>query len=263
MESSAAMDDATGRADDSTGEGGRPAPRLRRPHLRGRRNVGDAERTLSLAAGSALAVLGLRRRGLAGTALAAAGAALVHRGATGHCMVYESLGMSSADGGRPHLEQQHGPAAVLDASRAARVEHEVTIARPRAELYAYWRRLENLPRVMRHLESVTVLDDRRSRWTARAPAGTTVEWVAVIHNEIEHELLAWKSEPGASIANAGSVHFTDAPDGSTSLRVLLEYEPPAGQLGRAVAKLLGEEPDAQVREDLQRFKEAMERGEGM
>ena len=64
--------------------------------------------------------------------------------------------------------------------------------------------LENLPRVMRHLESVTVLDDRRSRWTARAPAGTTVEWVAVIHNEIEDELLAWKSEPGASIANAGS-----------------------------------------------------------
>lgn len=263
MESSAATDSVVERADGSAGEGGALRPRLRRPHVGGRRNVGQTERTLSLVAGSALAVLGLRRRGLAGTALAAAGAALVHRGATGHCMVYESLGMSSADGGRPHLEQQHGPAAVLDASHATRVEHSVTIARPRTELYGYWRRLENLPRVMRHLESVTVLDGRRSRWTAKAPAGMTVEWVAVIHNEIEHELLAWKSEPGASVANAGSVHFADAPGGGTRLRVLLEYDPPAGQIGRAVAKLFGEEPDAQVREDLQRFKEAMERADGM
>ena len=263
MESSAAMSDATGRADDSPGDGGGRRLRPRRPHLRGRTNVGQVERTLSLVAGGALAVLGLRRRGLAGTALAAAGAALVHRGASGHCVVYDSLGVSTADGGRPHLEQQHGPAAVLDASHAARIEHTVTVARPRAELYRYWRRLENLPRVMRHLESVTVLDDRRSRWTAKAPAGTTVEWVAVIHNEIEDELLAWKSEPGASIANAGSVHFTDAPDGGTTLRVLLEYDPPAGQLGRAVARLLGEEPDAQVRDDLQRFRAAMERGEGL
>ena len=263
METSAGMTDEGVRArrELRPDDGQRARPR-RRPRLTGPTNVGQVERALSVAAGGALALLGARRRGLPGAAMAAAGMVLLQRGATGHCAVYESLGVNTVEGGRPALEQQHGPAAVLDASQAVRVEQSVTINRPREELYRYWRTLDNLPRVMRHLESVTVLGDRHSRWKAKAPAGMTVEWDAVIHNEIENELLAWKSVGDATVPNAGSVHFADAPGGrGTELRVLLEYDPPAGMVGRVVAKLFGEEPGAQVREDLRRFKSAMEAGE--
>ena len=231
--------------------------RPRRPHLRGSRNVSDAERVVSVLAGGLLGYWGLRRRGPAGAVAKLAAAALVERGLSGHCMVYESFGVDTAHAG--NLVQQHGPAAVLDASRAVRVERSVTVARPRAELYRYWRDLENLPRIMRHLESVTVLDERRSRWVAKAPAGRTVEWEAIIHNEVPDELIAWKSVEGASVPNAGSVRFADAPGRrGTEIRVVLEYDPPAGRLGAAVARLFGEEPDRQVTDDLRRFKAEME-----
>jgi uncharacterized membrane protein len=127
------------------------------------------------------------------------------------------------------------------------------------ELYAFWRDFENLPRFMEHLESVTVLTPQRSRWTARGPAGTRVSWEAEIHNEIPDQLIAWRSLPGADAPNAGSVHFTPLAGGaSTEVRVVLSYEPPAGRLGAAVAKLFGEEPHQQVDEDLRRFKQVME-----
>jgi uncharacterized membrane protein len=115
---------------------------------------------------------------------------------------------------------------------------------------------------MDHLESVTVIDETRSHWVAKAPAGTKVEWDASIHNEIEDELIAWRSLPGADVNNAGSVHFTPTPDGSsTEVVVVLSYEPPAGKLGAAVAKLLGEEPSEQVDDDLRRLKQVMEASE--
>jgi uncharacterized membrane protein len=110
---------------------------------------------------------------------------------------------------------------------------------------------------MDHLESVTVLDEDLSHWVAKGPAGTRVEWDASIHNEIENELLAWRSLSGSDIDNAGSVHFTPAGEG-TEIRVVLSYDPPAGKVGAAVAKLLGEEPEQQVEEDLRRFKQVME-----
>ena len=239
-----------------SGGGRRP---LQRPHLRGRTNVGSVERVLSVLGGGALALYGLRRRGAPGTVAGLAGAMLVQRGATGHCMVYESMGVDTSEEARRGLVRQHGRSAVLQAASAIRVEHAVTVNRPRAELFRYWRALENLPAIMRHVEAVTVLDDRRSRWRAKAPAGQSVEWTAIIHNEVENELIAWKSLDDASVPNAGSVHFSDAPGGhGTEIRVLLEYDPPAGRLGMVVARLFGEEPDRQVREDLQRFKASME-----
>jgi uncharacterized membrane protein len=121
-----------------------------------------------------------------------------------------------------------------------------------------WRNFENLPRFMDHLESVTVIDENQSHWVAKAPAGTRVEWNAAIHNEIEDELIAWRSLPGADVNNAGSVHFTPAGEGRTEVRVVLSYEPPAGKMGAAIAKLLGEEPSQQVEDDLRRFKQVME-----
>ena len=225
-------------------------------------NVGRAERALSVGGGAALLLAGARRRDATGALLAIVGAALAHRGATGHCAVYGSLGVSTADGGRPQLTQQHGDAAVLDASKAIRVERSVTIDRPREELFRYWRQLDNLPRIMHHLESVTVLDDKRSHWKAKAPAGQSVEWDAVINHEEPNARIGWKSEGNATVPNAGSVRFADAPGGrGTEVHVTLEYDPPAGRLGQLVAKLFGEEPAIQVREDLRRFKAMMEAGE--
>jgi uncharacterized membrane protein len=146
--------------------------------------------------------------------------------------------------------------------QGTKVEERVTINRPVLEVYRFWRNFENLPRFMDHLESVTVIDDTRSHWVAKGPAGTRVEWDAVIHQEFDDELIAWRSLPGSEINNAGSVHFTPSPDGrGTDVRVVLSYEPPAGKLGVAVAKLLGEEPSRQVADDLRRLKQVMDTGD--
>ncbi|MHB1222732.1 MAG: SRPBCC family protein [Gemmatimonadaceae bacterium] len=240
----------------------RPASRPRR-RARGAnadRNVGRTERALSVAGGGLLAAYGLKRRGVGGAALALAGAVLVRRGATGHCPVYQALDIDRTDErGRSWLVRQHGPSAVLDARRAERVVRSVTIARPRAELYRFWRDLENLPRIMRNVESVTVLNQRRSHWTARGPAGRSVEWDAVINNERENELIGWKSVPGTDVPNAGSVRFTDAADGTgTEVQVTLEYVAPGGSVGAAVARLFGDDPGRQIEQDLRVFKESME-----
>ena len=228
---------------------------------RPRLNVNGAERVLSVVGGTALAVYGARRRDWLGNLFALLGAGLVQRGATGHCAVYEAMGVDTA-ADEPGLVRQHGPAATVDAKKAVKVERSTTIDVPAPELYRFWRNFENLPRIMSHLESVTVTSSTQSRWKAKAPAGTTVEWDAEINNEIPDQLIAWKSVHAASVPNAGSVHFTPATGGrGTVVRVVLEYEPPAGKLGTVVARLFGEEPDLQVREDLRRFKSIMEAGE--
>ena len=226
-------------------------------------NVGEAERVASALGGALLAVYGVRQRGLGGALLAVVGGALVKRAVTGHCEVYGALGMSSAAESRgAFLEKRHGAAAVLDASRAIKVERSTTIAMGPAELYRFWRNFENLPRIMAHLESVTVLDDRRSRWKAKAPAGQSVEGDAEIIHEEPNHVVSWRSVDEATVPNAGSVHFDDAGAGrGTVVRVVLEYQPPAGKIGQWVAKLFGEDPDTQVREDLRRFKAMMETGE--
>jgi uncharacterized membrane protein len=146
--------------------------------------------------------------------------------------------------------------------RSVRVEHVTTINKPIEEVYAFWRNFQNLPRFMRHLESVEVTGGARSRWRAKAPAGTTVEWEADIVAEREPEWIAWQSVPGSGIQNSGAVRFERAPGArGTEVRVQLEYRPPAGTIGRGIAWLFGEEPDQQVKEDLHRFKQLMETGE--
>ncbi len=146
--------------------------------------------------------------------------------------------------------------------RRIQVEQVVTINRSIDEVYGFWRDFANFPRFMRHLEEVEVLNDSRSRWTATAPAGMTVRWDAEIVQDREGEWLAWRSLPGSQVENSGSVRFSPAPGArGTEVRVQLQYTPPAGQVGRVIAKLFGEEPKQQVREDLRRFKQLMEAGE--
>jgi uncharacterized membrane protein len=153
--------------------------------------------------------------------------------------------------------------APAESSRGAvRVEQVVTINKPIEEVYRFWRNFENFPRFMRHLESVRVVDQQRSRWRAKGPAGYSVEWDAEMLQDIEDEWIAWRSLPGSDVENHGSVRFRRAPGArGTEVRVQLEYYPPAGALGRGIARLFGEEPDQQIREDLHRFKQLMEAGE--
>ena len=150
----------------------------------------------------------------------------------------------------------------LAAGRGARVERTVTILRSPDELYARWHDLARLPELMAHLESVTPLDEKRSRWVARGPGGTRVVWEAEITADEPGRLIAWRSVAGSDLENAGSVRFTPAPGGrGTEVKVLLSYELPAGRLGEAAVTLLGESGDHGVREDLRRFKQRMETGE--
>ena len=213
--------------------------------------------------GGALALYGLARgfqRGAwDGFVMALVGGALVYRGVTGHCDFYEIAGINTAG---TEGEAKRSPVVSVPAGHGIKVEKSVTINRSPAELYQFWRNLENLPRFMNHLESVKVTDEKRSHWIAKAPAGSTVEWDAEIYNEKEGELIAWRSLEGSDVDNAGSVHFEAAPGGRGSIvRVILKYDPPAGVIGANVAKLFGEEPSQQIEEDLRRFKQLMEAGE--
>lgn len=142
------------------------------------------------------------------------------------------------------------------------VKAAITLKRPRNEVYGFWHNFENLPRFMAHLESVQVLDERRSRWKAKAPVGSTVEWEAEIIEDRPNELIAWRSLPDSTVPNTGSVQFRDAPGGrGTEVLVELRYQPPGGKIGALIAKLFGEEPEQQVKGDLRRFKQVMEIGE--
>ena len=142
------------------------------------------------------------------------------------------------------------------------VGRTVTINRPRHELYAFWRNFGNLPRIMENIESVTELDERRSHWVVRAPAGQTVEWDSVIVEDIPDELISWQSDAGADISNSGRIDFRDAPGGrGTWVTATIAYDPPAGGVGKLVAKLFQREPKIQARRDLRRFKQFMETGE--
>jgi uncharacterized membrane protein len=130
------------------------------------------------------------------------------------------------------------------------------------ELYQFWRNFENLPRFMPHLESVQVMGEGRSHWVAKAPAGTSVEWDAEITEDRPNELISWRSVEGADVDNSGTVHFVPAPGGrGTIVKVDINYNPPGGVIGAAVAKLFGEEPGWQAQESLRCLKQVMETGE--
>lgn len=142
-----------------------------------------------------------------------------------------------------------------------RVVKSITINRPRQEVYEFWRDIGHLPSFMIHLEAVTTSGDRRSHWVAKAPGGR-VEWDAEITEDRAGEIISWRSLEGSEVPNGGSVRFTDAPaDRGTEVHVDLHYDPPAGSAGAMVAKLFGEEPGQQLRDDLRRFKQLMETGE--
>ena len=257
-------------ADALLGGGGQRGQQLRlpppRPMLEGSRvNVGDVERSTSLAAGSILVALGLARRSLPGALVAGVGGAMVYRGLTGHCHMYDALGIDTArksGGGSSPQSALQLQEEISD--RGIHVEQAFLINRSPADLYGFWRDFGNLSRIMSHVKSVTVLDDRRSHWVADAPAlaGGRAEWDAEITADEPNARIAWRSLPGSQVENAGEVRFSPAMgDRGTEVHVSLDYVPPAGRLGHYLAKVFGKAPRRQIREDLRRFKQLMEIGE--
>jgi uncharacterized membrane protein len=219
-------------------------------------NVGAAERGVSVTLGAALlAFAAARRRPFSSLLLVAAGAWLAHRGVTGRCAVYEQLDMGTVD---DDDEERLDAGSHDDVS----VEVAITIARPVAEVYAFWRRLENFPLFMKTIVSVTERGGGRSLWIARGPAGKTWEWESEILEDRPRELLVWRSVPGSGVHHHGAVRFQEAPTGrGTEVRVGIEFLPPGGVAGRVVARLARRLPEHQVEEDLRRLKQMLEAGE--
>lgn len=215
-------------------------------------NVGNGERILSVAGGTVLGLWGLGRIRLSGLVLAALGGAVFYRGMTGHCSLYESLG----------VDRSSTLTGETRGNRGVKIERETLVHASPDILYRLWRDLQNLPRFMSHLERVERLDDRRSRWTVKTPTGVpAVQWEAEIINDRPGELIAWQSTGGA-VDHAGSVQFERAADGrSTRVRVELQYDPPGGEVGHTLAALFGQDAGTQIENDLREFKRAVEAGE--
>jgi uncharacterized membrane protein len=223
--------------------------------VRDGRNVSNAERWSSVAVGLGLAAYGLSRRRGSGWIFAGFGALLLQRGVSGRCHTYELLGLNTAGTGEDTRRALGGRGGVI-------VEESVTINQPIEILYRFWRNLENLPRFMRHLESVERITDTLSRWRAKGPGGSIVEWNAEIINEVPNQVIGWRSIEQSDVVSAGSVNFDELGRGrGTRVRVRLQYSPPGGKIGATVARLLGRDPGSEIREDLRQFKQIVEGGE--
>jgi len=243
------------------GQSGLDRPRTGLVQQRGTRqgqepqvNVGSSERTVSVAAGSILALLGLSRRSLPGLLVAGIGGALAYRGATGHCPMYQALDIDTT---RPQSDEETFEGGV-------HVAQAFLVNKSPEELYSFWRKFENLPRIMSHLESVRVIDERRSHWVAKANSlgGKQFEWDAEITRDDPNSLIAWQSAPGADVENRGQIRFERGlGDRGTEVHVNMDYVPPGGMVGNFLAKMMGENPKRVIREDLRNFKRLMEIGE--
>lgn len=216
-------------------------------------NIGNNERIASSVAGGAMIAYGIKHGGIWGAVLSVLGGGLLLRGATGHCSVYKALDINTT--GEKDLAGRN-----KEHSGKVHVVKSVTINKSPQELYDFWRNFENLPQFMSHLESVKKIDNKRSHWKAKAPVGSAVEWEAEITADVENEKISWESAEGSDVNNSGTVEFLPTSNRGTQVRVMLNYEPPAGKIGMLIAKLFGEEPGQQIGDDLRHFKQLMESG---
>ncbi|HEV8378927.1 MAG TPA: SRPBCC family protein [Tepidisphaeraceae bacterium] len=228
-------------------------PPINQPQRQRIANMGLIDRAATGVLGAGLIGLGITRRTLPSLiASIAGGGALLAMAAAGYCPIYDVFGINNARKGTAE------PADYYD--EGIHVEVNYTIAKSPQELFQFWRNFENLPKFMHHLKAVICKSPTRSHWIARGPAGIDVEWDAEIINEEPNRLISWRTVGEADVDSAGTVRFL--PDGpGTQVHVNLDYIPPAGRVGMAIAKIFSEEPEQQIREDLQRFKQLMETGE--
>jgi len=187
----------------------------------------------------------VRRGGLSGLLEGMTGSGLLYRGTTGYCGVYGLLGIDKTE------RFEHHP--------SVRVQRTVVVDRDPNTVYSFWRRLENLPRFIKHVESVSAMNGSRSHWIAKGPFGRKIEWDAEIVEDKPGHHIAWRSLDGSPIRHSGAVGFLPLDEGrATEVKVSMQYEPVQGALQEAVSKLLGDDPRKQMREDLEQFKKVME-----
>jgi uncharacterized membrane protein len=214
-------------------------------------SLSETENWLALGSGAVLLLAGASRRSTFGALLAGSSAPLLYRGVTGRWPALLN-GFTQADNTKIALSGEGG----------VHVCESVRLEVPLAEVYGFWRRLENLPRFMTHLDRVTESSDGRSHWVAVGRARLAIEWDAEIINEVDNKLIGWRSLPGSDVVTAGSVNFDSVRGGrSTQIRVHLQYALPAGRAGALIASLFGCEPSQTIREDLRQFKQLVEAGE--
>jgi uncharacterized membrane protein len=208
-------------------------------------NINWPERYISIAAGVKIGLSGIKhifRSPFSSLLKIGAGGYLLNRGITGHCELYSQIGMRTTD-----------PINI-------NIKSSFTINKPRMEVYNFWRKLDNLPLFMNHLESVEILDNERSHWVIKLPTGvTTVSWDAEIVRDVPGELIGWSSLPDSIIDNAGKVRFRDTEDGNgTLVDVVISYLPPAGGFGASLAHVLNPVFKNMVDKDVQNFKQYMD-----
>ncbi len=209
-------------------------------------NVGNNERRFSAAAGAALTMLALRQRSLASVPVGLAGAMLLYRGVTGRSKLYDALDMDTTE----------------DASRGIEVQRSVTVERSPEEVYQFWRQLENLPRFMEQVESVTALGNGRTHWKVKVPTGMPLEWEAEIVEDRPGEVIAWRTLPDSWVEHTGRVTFRPAPGNrGTEVHVNMSYLPPGGVVGELFGRLTNVITTQQVKEDIRRLKHVLEAGE--
>lgn len=209
-------------------------------------NVGNTERIISGVVGGAALIYGIRHLSSpTGIGSLIGGAYLLARGLTGYCSLNNLLGRNTT-------KRRAGALEITGA---------MTVARPRNEVYAFWRNLSNLPSFMSHLEEVTELSDTRSKWKAKLPGGVgSVTWEAMITEDAPGERIAWSSEQGSTIDNAGEVSFTDAGPNATAIRATINYRLPGGDVGSLAAKLFSPAVERMMQNDLQEFASVFESG---
>ena len=210
-------------------------------------NVNKVERIASILAGTLLLFKGLKNKSKRlQIPSAVAGGYLIYRGVTGHCDLYKMAGKHK----------------VPDTVQNINIRTMVTVNKPRHEVYAFWRKLSNLPLFMEHLKRVDVIDDTHSHWEAKIPGDIIkLEWDAEIVKEIEGELLGWNSLPHASIQNAGKVEFRDADENGTEIRVVITYRAPFGDVGEGLTSLFNPMFEKMIKKDVKNFKRYIETGE--
>lgn len=218
------------------------------PHIgSGMINVSESERLLSVGLGAFLLSSGLNnltRKPVKGLLRTLIGGYLVYRGASGHCSVYAGMGKTKG----------------IRHSNAINIRTGLIVNKPKDEVYAFWRKLENLPLFMKHLATVTEIDSKHSHWEAVIPGNVgKVKWNAEIVKEEPGYMIGWQSIPNSMINNAGKVTFNEALGGEgTELEVVISYHPPAGDLGASVAKFLNPVAEKLIRQDIMNFKEYIE-----
>lgn len=210
-------------------------------------NVGQNERMISVGLGAFLLSSGfnnLTRHPIKGLMRTLVGGVLLYRGVSGHCPFYAGIGKTK---GVTHTQ-------------AINIRTGLIVNKSKNEVYAFWRKLENLPLFMKHLSTVTEIDAKHSHWEAEVPGGIgKIKWNAEIVKEEDGQLIGWQSIPNSTINNAGKVTFKEALGGEgTELEVVISYHPPAGDIGAGLAKSLNPIFEKMIRQDIMNFKEYIE-----